>query len=852
MAVEERSCHYFRCRSKRGTVTSPFLRCSQCKVVWYCSKECQRRDWKRQHRQVCRVLAAQAELSSGVTTLSLEQMQQEYYQAIDAIKAVQKEEKENENVKNSDVSANLTKQKQKTNESKQNAGGVVPFQAKFLTEVVAAAAAAAAATHVQPLETVASKTTTQTSWDQVIMASDKDDSKAGIQTNSNRHDNSINDSCNSNLCRPFFLLQDMPHLSCFQLYLRLKVTESMMRKMTTLEAPPFSVEGGAANPNRSENNSNMQLQLSLKRPTQTSEQPSSMSPLTVLILSNHAQEDDSSCAHLLQIPFWKDLIDLPETQQRQSLTSLSTNENSHSERIFETTLRLPYHTKSRDNSSQMTTTHHKLMIKSPKVAASLCCRFCNQALMKSTPENGDNDPSGSGSSKSSSSNIPAKITRVSLLPSGHYFGQHGYFNDSDDEDDDMLDYIMCYPGQVFQPPVPPVINQDQQVEANRRRLELQRVLWEDESMAVLSANVVEDTAVCVVAWAGYGEVDSESSENQPTATRATIEPDEDDPNHQNKVKSVNDPVNQQSTSAVVRGRRPWRDSVGGATLTCSRCASVLGFAPDPETRRLLKHRIAWSWGPSESSGWQGTGDRVQERAPLANRATNLASAVPDGVYGPLPTIATFVAHQMIRYADTKAIFTFAIYSDDTDWQHSNSTTVLVLRLLRWNVPATTSDYCDFTMEDGATENGKQRGGGMICQPQWRNMAQILFEETQVDLPRHATRGNQPMQWTWANDWCCLAPSSTPPPVTKSSSPATTLSESVHNNNNNNTRMDWNAGRSLVELYLPNSEYHELWQILQHSSQYFSPSVKEATILSQMDPTMREHAMVRCDVGAIFL
>ena len=32
----------------------PFLRCSQCKIAMYCSKECQANDWKARHKKVCK------------------------------------------------------------------------------------------------------------------------------------------------------------------------------------------------------------------------------------------------------------------------------------------------------------------------------------------------------------------------------------------------------------------------------------------------------------------------------------------------------------------------------------------------------------------------------------------------------------------------------------------------------------------------------------------------------------------------------------------------------------------------------------------------------------------------------
>lgn len=42
------------------------LRCARCKAVWYCSKECQTRDWKLGHRALCRSAEAGAEPATAV------------------------------------------------------------------------------------------------------------------------------------------------------------------------------------------------------------------------------------------------------------------------------------------------------------------------------------------------------------------------------------------------------------------------------------------------------------------------------------------------------------------------------------------------------------------------------------------------------------------------------------------------------------------------------------------------------------------------------------------------------------------------------------------------------------------
>ena len=111
-------------------------------------------------------------------------------------------------------------------------------------------------------------------------------------------------------------------------------------------------------------------------------------------------------------------------------------------------------------------------------------------------------------------------------------------------------------------------------------------------------------------------------------------------------------VDENTDSATFRGPRPWRDSVGGATLCCSQCCAVLGFASltNPETFRLLKHRL---------------------------------SAKNDADWNRLHTCASFLAHEIVRYAESKAIYTFvvSIRAEGTNKHHPKC---ILLKLLSWD------------------------------------------------------------------------------------------------------------------------------------------------------------------------
>eukprot|EP00545_Synedropsis_sp_CCMP1620_P005867 CAMPEP_0119005006 /NCGR_PEP_ID=MMETSP1176-20130426/1476_1 /TAXON_ID=265551 /ORGANISM="Synedropsis recta cf, Strain CCMP1620" /LENGTH=246 /DNA_ID=CAMNT_0006956769 /DNA_START=77 /DNA_END=817 /DNA_ORIENTATION=+ len=50
ISVYKQQTGCFSCRKP-----APTLRCGECQVVWYCNKECQVKDWKDQHKQLCRI-----------------------------------------------------------------------------------------------------------------------------------------------------------------------------------------------------------------------------------------------------------------------------------------------------------------------------------------------------------------------------------------------------------------------------------------------------------------------------------------------------------------------------------------------------------------------------------------------------------------------------------------------------------------------------------------------------------------------------------------------------------------------------------------------------------------------------
>jgi hypothetical protein len=286
------------------------------------------------------------------------------------------------------------------------------------------------------------------------------------------------------------------------------------------------------------------------------------------------------------------------------------------------------------------------------------------------------------------------------------------------------------------------------------------LLLEDETILVAHRLDIGDGA-CVLAIAGYG-TDSRQEEQQPESASADLAVD---------------------ASAAARGRRGWRDAVEGAALTCGRCASHLGFAPVelPDTYRLLKHCILVLPTPSQFA--------------LKSNA--------------LQSIATFIAHEMVRYAETKAIFNFAVHTDTepTKSHHALSGSleqrcILRLRLVSWTTIAASSHDASFRSMDSSSS-------AVHVMPQWRKRCKILYSIAIDDNASGDAKSDS--QWTWTDrDWCCPDPDQPMLPKTGMEEP-------------NLSAVSW------IRLVLSTNEFTQLGVELEQSSQWYAKEVVTATM-----------------------
>lgn len=324
--------------------------------------------------------------------------------------------------------------------------------------------------------------------------------------------------------------------------------------------------------------------------------------------------------------------------------------------------------------------------------------------------------------------------------------------------DEIADYLICYNGQ-------PVVDFSTSSACPDPSVALQ-----DSNVLCLHQQDLGGSA-CVLAVPGYGE----SDDVQSTSTEMKLD--------ENMVNDVGDGL--KDAPATFRGDRFWRDITGGATVCCTQCCIPLGFASleSPESFRFLKHRLS---------------------IPDSNFSTGGRR---------LSSCSSFVAREMVRYAESKAIFTFIVALDSPppppveNVANVTFAKCILLRLLSWDVTAATS-----------LEKNSQRF-------KFRQFAKMVFEEThdrqagvRVEGEEEEGTEGDVTNWVWGGiDLCC------PPPnigkgITRRTMEAT------------------NNKVSTVRIRLQPEEYEDLLENLRRGTEFFSQDVAKATIEVKMGYT----------------
>eukprot|EP00536_Pseudo-nitzschia_multiseries_P010323 jgi/Psemu1/202906/e_gw1.309.6.1 len=447
---------------------------------------------------------------------------------------------------------------------------------------------------------------------------------------------------------------------------------------------------------------------------------------------------------------------------------------------------------------------------------------------------------GDEHSSSSTSSSARAIRRVFPLPLGHW--------------DEIADYLICYDGQ-------PVVNFSAGSECAEPSMALQ-----DATLLCFHRRDVEP-AVCVLAVNSYGECTERNANNatndavsdrngdgngnrngNPTlnndlgsfATKSLARFSSELPEPQLVRKEASPPsttVGEDEekdeardrggetiapTSAVVRGDRSWRDATDGESvgLFCARCCAPLGFASlgSPETWRFWKHRLS-----------------VPHTAPNppSNEAFVFGASLLQRTK-PLGSSSSFLARELVRYAESKAIFTFVVRCEDDSESDSEScsddgiATAKAARttesMKRTGTTRTTGAFCC-----GRGRRQQHRFGSI----RFRRVAKIVFEETNDPTVNnnqagdrsntHSVSSSATTQWFWGGvDLCC-------PPPSSSTDGSTTLTRDPTAKKEEQQQ----SQVSTVRLQLPREEYDTVLVDLVAGRSCFSKEVADATILLKM-------------------
>jgi HECT-like Ubiquitin-conjugating enzyme (E2)-binding/MYND finger len=354
------------------------------------------------------------------------------------------------------------------------------------------------------------------------------------------------------------------------------------------------------------------------------------------------------------------------------------------------------------------------------------------------------------------------ISKVLPLPSGQF--------------DEMEDYFMCYGGE-------------QATHFSTSAMSAQSgTVLEDEISLIMHQEDCQD-ALCVLSTVGYGE-DFESSSK---GKHGIVE-------EQSSLLSLD--LDSDNTGPMLRGMRQWHDRVGGMTLTCSLCSSVLGFSPHdlPDTYRLLKHRLV-------------------NPMPFATKAPLVV------LKESFPSISGFLVHEMIRYAETQAVFAFDVMTAYDEFLPQPEINVLGHNCLRLRLLGWDSISCD-------TDDFVVNAHGNFSISKWNRLAKVTYELLSVPRRQSNMKRHDDI-WMLNNvDWCCLP--NNEKDNEKVSDEKTRVGAGYATERND---------KSFVRIFICPTEWDDLEIQLESSSKCLSKQTKEAIISTKLGSSIENSRSV---------
>jgi hypothetical protein len=220
--------------------------------------------------------------------------------------------------------------------------------------------------------------------------------------------------------------------------------------------------------------------------------------------------------------------------------------------------------------------------------------------------------------------------------------------------------------------------------------------------------------------------------------------------------------------ATYRGTKEWQESVGGATVCCTFCCSTLGYASleNTDTIRLFKHKL------------EAEQFRVKEGACYSENAFESN------------TCGSFMAREIIRFAEAQAIFTFVVIQKMSGIKKGQKQKCLLLKLLSWNTVL--AKKCEETPQD----------------LNLRRVAKVIYEESDLFMNNNPSGNDDSDVLVWGGaDLCCE-----PFVLTRD------LSEKI----------EPTTSEASVRIYLSVGDWEALKEELIQGSKYFTNSLTRAT------------------------
>lgn len=375
----------------------------------------------------------------------------------------------------------------------------------------------------------------------------------------------------------------------------------------------------------------------------------------------------------------------------------------------------------------------------------LSCRTCHNPII---------EPPSSSSNNDQQQHYNSIIQSVLPLPVGYW--------------DDISDYLICYDGQA---------NVD--FTSSTGTCAIPHTILEDDAIVVLHQDDVikrdkkdkkrrGGVMVGVRGMKGYGEHSSGSSGGGT-----------------------------ESSSKVWKDKSAIRGEDSQA-ITCANCCTTLGFVSesvDSNTFRLYKHLLDCGkpTTTNEEEGSSGNDNNVSRRSGSVSIFSKY-------------TCGSFLAREMVRYAENDAIYTFIVgISDVDDWTRVHTSVPFVLiHMLSWDTPMAT-----IIDNDGTTPP-----------LHFQKVVKVIYEEVTSGTSKEQPANNNSddsMEWTWrGTDFCC------PPNNTAGSSGIDETSGTTKQ-----------TKASSIRIFFSKKEWTELRDTLVKRSIYFSDVVTDAVVMTKL-------------------